>query len=87
MQETDWLFWGIAFFFYLPLHLGTPMLFLLIRGDIETLKDKRASIIKQGLISAVCAFALALFLWPISTAAAGAVILFSILIPWLAIRR
>jgi hypothetical protein len=87
MQTVDWLFWAIAFFFYLPLHIGAPLMFLLMRGEVEAMKAQRGAIILHGVISAILAFALAMFLWPINAFAAAAVLLAAILVPWLAVKK
>lgn len=87
MQTVDWVFWAIAFFFYLPLHIGAPLMFLLMRGDMTLLKQQRGTIILHGIISAIIAFGLAMVLWPMSIFAAAAVLLAAILIPWLAVKR
>jgi len=87
MQETDWLFWGIAFLFYLPLHIGAPLLFILLSGDIERLKQAKQKLIIHGAGSAVVAFGIAIAAWPYSRLAAALVIIVATFSPWLVLRK
>lgn len=87
MQQTDWLFWGVAFLFYLPLHAGAPLLYLLIQGEIAMLKRIKVRLLCHSLISAALAFAIAVVLWPHSVSGAVAVLLVATSLPWLGLRR
>lgn len=84
-MQMDWLFWGIGFLFFLPLHLGTPMLFLLLQGGPGPMREQLPRILLRGSLSALIAFALALWIWPHSMAAAIGIIAAAMIHPWLEI--
>ncbi|MCG8673305.1 MAG: hypothetical protein MI867_28205 [Pseudomonadales bacterium] len=87
MQQTDWIFWLVAFGFYLPLHAGAPLLYLLIQGDIDRLKALKNKVIVHSVGSALVAFAIAIVAWPHSQLVAVASILLATVLPWLALRK
>jgi hypothetical protein len=81
-MQFDWLFWGIAFLLFLPLHLGTPLLFLLIQDGPEGVRTVLPRLLRRGAISAAMAFALAIWLWPASRPAAISAIVIAMFHPW-----
>lgn len=82
-MQTDWLFWGIAFLFFLPMHLGTPLLYLLLQGGPASVRAQLPMILFRGTLSALLAFALAMWIWPHSKAGAAAIIGTTLIHPWL----
>lgn len=82
-MDTDWLFWGVAFLFFLPMHLGIPLLYLLLQYGPPGVRERLPRILLAGTLSAILAFALAIGLWPYSKTAAAVVIALSMLHPWL----
>ncbi len=81
-MQSDWLFWGIAFLLFLPLHLGTPLLFLLIQDGPEGVRTAFARLMCRGAIRAAMEFTLAIWLWPASRPAAISAIVIAMLHPW-----
>lgn len=82
-METDWLFWIVAFAFFLPMHIGMPLLYLLVEDGPEGVRRQLPWLLLRGTVSALVAFAIALAVWPYSKLAAGAVIAIAFLYPWL----
>jgi hypothetical protein len=83
MMETDWLFWAIAFLFFLPMHIGTPLLYLLLEDGPGVARQRLPGLLVRGTLSALAAFGIALLLWPYSRLAATAAIVLALLHPWL----
>lgn len=82
-METDWIFWIVAFAFFLPMHLGIPMLYLLVEDGPEGVRLQLPWLLVRGTLSALIAFGIALWVWPLSKMAAGGVIATAFLHPWL----
>ena len=82
-METDWLFWIVAFAFFLPMHIGVPLLYLLVEDGPEGVRQQLPWLLVRGSLSALLAFGIALFAWPHSMLAAGVVIAVAFLYPWL----
>ena len=81
-METDWLFWAIAFLFFLPMHIGTPLLYLLLEDGPGAVRQGLPRLLLRGILSALAAFAIALLLWPHSRLAAAAAMAVALLHPW-----
>ncbi len=81
-MEIDWLLWFIGFLFFLPLHFGVPLLYLLIQKGPEDMRKKIPGLLLWGGISAVLGFAAALLLWPHSTTWAAIAIVIALVHPW-----
>lgn len=86
MQQVDWLFWAVGYFFYLPLHVGLPLLYLLVQGDLERLRILRVRLLLHSVITSAAAFIAAILLWPWQPLVALSVIVFVMLLPWWTLR-
>lgn len=85
--QMDWLFWGIAFLLFLPLHIGTPLLYLLIDSGPEEVRAALPRILLWGVLVSAVAFGLAIWVWPSSKALALAIIVLAMLHPWIELFR
>ncbi len=81
-METDWLLWAIAFLFFLPMHIGIPLLYLLLEDGPGALRQRLPGLLVRGTLSALAAFGIALLLWPYSRLAAAATLGVALLYPW-----
>jgi hypothetical protein len=81
-METDWLLWAVAFLFFLPLHFGVPLLFLLIQQGPDEMRKKIPSLFLWGGISAILGFTAALLLWPHSKTWAAIAVVIALVHPW-----
>jgi hypothetical protein len=82
-MEIDYLVWVIGFFFFLPLHFGVPLLYLLIQCGPTVMRQQAPVILFRGTISAVVGFALALLIWPHDKMWSAVVIALALVQPWL----
>ena len=87
MMETDWALWIIAFVFFLPMHIGAPLVFLAIQHGQETFRARLPGLITGALITATLGFIAAIMLWPHSKAGAGTAIAVTFFYPWIEILR
>ena len=87
MMETDWVLWAIAFVFFLPMHVGAPLVYLAIQHGQETFRARLPGLITRSVITATLGFASAIILWPHSKAGVGAAIIATFLYPWIEIVR
>lgn len=81
--QMDWLFWAIAFLLFLPLHLGTPLLYLLVGSGPDGVRAALPRILLWGVLVAAVAFGLAIWAWPSSKALALTIIVLAMLHPWI----
>lgn len=86
-MTNDWLFWLIAFAFFLPMHLGAPVLYLFLQGDSSALKAQLPSLLLRSIVIALAGFALAFWLWPNSKTGAGIALAVTFALPWVDILR
>ena len=82
-MEIDWLIWGVAFLFFLPLHFGVPLLYLLIQQGPEGMRKKIPGLLLWGGIGAALGFTIAILLWPHSKTWAAVAIVIALVHPWL----
>jgi hypothetical protein len=87
MMEMDWVVWAIAFVFFLPMHIGAPLVYLAIQRGQETFRARLRGLITRSLITATLGFTAAIILWPHSKAGAGTAIAVTLLYPWIEILR
>jgi len=69
--------------FFLPLHLGGPLLYLLLQQGPAGIREALPRIALRGGLSALLAFALAMWAWPHSKAVAVSILALAMLHPWL----
>ena len=81
-METDWLLWAIAFLFFLPLHFGVPLLYLLIQKGPDVMRKNIPGLLVWGGISAALGFTAAVLLWPHSKTWAVIAIVTALVHPW-----
>lgn len=86
-METDWTLWVIAFVFFLPMHIGAPLVYLAIQHGQESFRARLPGLIIGSLITAALGFAAAIMLWPHSKAGAATAIVVTLLYPWVEILR
>lgn len=84
-MNVDFYFWALAFVLYLPLHIGGPLMFWLLQGQVSRIRRFWLHVLVHGLISAAVVFALAIYWWPDSRPAAVAIIVAGSITPWLCI--
>ncbi len=82
-METDWLMWLIALIFFLPMHFGVPLLYLLIQQGPKKMKEQLPQLLLWGGISTAVGFTAAVLLWPHSKTWAGVTIVIVLIHPWL----
>lgn len=82
-MEIDWTLWVVAFLFFLPLHFGVPLLYLLVRFGLEEMQRQIPGLLLRGGISAVVGFTVAFLAWPYSKAWAATVLVLALVHPWL----
>ena len=82
-MATDWLFWIVAFVFFLPMHIGGPLLYLLVNSGPDDVRRRLPRVLLRGFASALLGFVIALLVWPYSRVAAGIVIALAFVSPWL----
>ena len=87
MMEMDWVVWAIAFVFFLPMHLGAPLVYLAIQHGQETFRSRLPGVIAGSVITATLGFTVAIILWPHSKAGAGTAIAVTLFYPWIEIFR
>ncbi|MEH6570123.1 MAG: hypothetical protein V7709_13675 [Halioglobus sp.] len=87
MKETDWAVWAIAFVFFLPMHIGGPLVYLAIQQGQEIFRARLRGVIIGSVITATLGFATAIIIWPHSKAGAGTAIAVTLLYPWIDILR
>ena len=81
-MEIDWLLWAIAFLFFLPLHFGVPLLYLLIQKGPDEMRKNIPRLLLWGGISAALGFTVAVSLWPHSKTWAAIAIVIALVHPW-----
>lgn len=86
-METDWLLWTIAFVFFLPMHVGAPLVYLAIRHGQETFRARLPRLITGAVITATLGFTAAIILWPQSKVGAGTAIAVTLIYPWIDVLR
>tara|TARA_R110002110_G_scaffold205066_7_gene417284 strand:+ start:440841 stop:441116 length:276 start_codon:yes stop_codon:yes gene_type:complete len=84
-MEVDWLFWVVAFCFFVPMHVGIPVLYVLLASGPEAMRARLVVLLSIGICSAVLGFSIAMATWPHSQSVAAAVIVLTLLFPWLEI--
>ena len=82
-MEVDYLVWGIGFLFFLPLHFGVPLLYLLLQYGPTVVRSRAPGILLTGTVSALLGFALALLIWPHNKTWSALVIALTLIHPWL----
>lgn len=83
---TDFVVWAVGLLFYLPLHLGLPLLSVLVNGRALN-KRWLKPYFGWGLIWAGVTFAVAIILIKLNIWWAIAAIVFSLPQPWWHIHR
>lgn len=84
---VDALFWFIGFIFFQPLHLGLPILYILIYRK----EHERNTLIKKvsiaGLVSSAIIFTVAFFLSNSHLYVALGLVVLSMPLPWIKLMR
>jgi hypothetical protein len=82
-MEIDYLAWGIGFLFFLPLHFGAPLLYLLLQSGPTIMRSRVPGLLLWGTVSAVLGFGLALLFWPHNKTWSAVAIALAFILPWL----
>ncbi len=86
-MPSETLFWVIGFVFFQPLHLGLPILYLFIYGDEAQRSGKIRKVLIHGISSSAVLFAIAAWLFQESMMLAIALVIISIPLPWIGLRK
>lgn len=82
-MQIDYIFWLVGLGFFLPLHLGLPVLYVLVYRAKEQHQAAIKAVLIEGGLSAVVLFGLAAYLSSVNFYLAIGLIVVAMPLPWL----
>ncbi|MGV6851973.1 MAG: hypothetical protein ACWA5R_07330 [bacterium] len=89
MFDNPLLVWSVAAIFYIPLHVGLPVLIVFLSQRVPDRKRSELirKVIKEALLSVVLIFPFVAYLWAYSMAAAIGLLILGLLLPLILLYR
>lgn len=87
MQEIQWLVWIVGFVFFIPLHVGLPLLYLLVQDKLTSLPGGLRPYLLESSVVALLVYAIAAWVWGYSVGVSITLLVGLMLHPWIRVWR